>query len=491
MPEDGLSASESRAKWAGKPWVFALALLGLLGLAAGAIVWGSKPRLYVDPTAEGNADKHREIVALAKPAPEKQDDFYESLNLTRTNNRVRIEFPNSERQSSRLLDYQLHRLKAGESIQLPRGPLKLKYQSIGYGEFPADKLKEYSVRPEPRHFDVATGEELDEEAAKEQLPRYEGNLEFRGLFPTIKFFLTYDPSEEIKFIGYSLFDARTKASLSDGYSWGGSDGMAYVEMELKKWHAGPVELVVDLATSPVERIEVPPREGAVIQQPSWELHLAAVTEGDSRGSSSGSNGTNSYVQVNFTQDKKKDREKTTFMFVGNPWASHLPLDLDAIGKDGKKLNNAGGGSSSRYLNKSIRSALDEVDHLRATIYKDVRRLVYEIPAVHGLPVENDGLSNLFDAHIPYMRIKGKWEYRKAIESLTQLSFSGRAPVFERPASDFPIEYHNITPRELLEEYLAYGPGPQSVAIDPETHRFVLVPPPLERLRETFEKIFKK
>jgi len=125
------------AGWAGRPGLFAVVLLGLLGLIAGGIIYGTKPRLYVDPVAEGDAGKYRETLSAAKPAPAKKEDFLESLTVTRTNNRVRVEFPqNNRNESSRLLDYQLYRAKAGESIQLPKGPFWLALQSIGYGEFP-------------------------------------------------------------------------------------------------------------------------------------------------------------------------------------------------------------------------------------------------------------------------------------------------------------------------------------------------------------------
>ncbi len=260
---------------------------------------------------------------------------------------------------------------------------------------------------------------------------------------------------------------------------------------MKKWHAGPVELVVDLATSPVERIEIPPEEGAVIRQPSWELHLAAVVEGDSNGASSGSSGTNSYVEILSNQSEEKNRKETTFLFLGDPWAYHLPLDLEVFGKDGKKLSNAGGGSSSRNLTKSIRGSLDEVDHLRATVYKDVRRIVFEIPDIHGLPAKNNDLSNLFDARVPYLRIKTKWQFRETIEGLTQLHFGGRVPTFNPPTGYFPAEFHDVTAVELLDEYLAYGPKPQAVAIDEEKRRFLLEPPLLERLGKKIGGIFKK
>ncbi len=225
MPEEAPHEPASPAGWAGRPWFFALALLGLLGLIAGVVVYGTKPRLYVDPAVEGDVGRYRETISVAKPAPAKKEDFLDSLTVTRTNNRVRVEFPhNSRNESSRLLDYRLYRAKAGESIQLPKGPFGLALQSIGYGEFPPEKLNEYAASVESRHFDPATGEEFDEEAAKQRLPRHERDIRYRGVFPTVKFLFTHDPEEELKVIGYSLFDARTKASLSSGYSRGGSGG---------------------------------------------------------------------------------------------------------------------------------------------------------------------------------------------------------------------------------------------------------------------------
>ncbi len=136
-------------------------------------------------------------------------------------------------------------------------------------------------------------------------------------------------------------------------------------------------------------------------------------------------------------------------------------------------------------------SIDEVDHLRATVYKDVRRIVFEIPDIHGLPTKNDNLSNLFETLVPYMRIKNEWQFREAIEGLSQIRFGGRVPTFNPPPGYFPAEFHDVTSVELLDEYLAYGPKPQAVAIDEDKRRFVLESPLLERLGKKIGAIFKK
>ncbi len=488
-PED---SSDSPAEPVSSPRrgpLLPLLILVVFGVVVTVVILTGRPRLFVDPSKPGNVKQYEEIVGPAAPAPDKTAAFLESLRVIRTNDRVRVEFQGNSSVSSRLLNYTLHRVKGAGALKLPKGEFRLRYQGIGHGAFQADELDDYSARVKPRFFDLTDGRELATNEVAEVLSRQPRSMNFRGAFPKVRFLFGHRADEELKIIAYHLFDARTKASLSGGFSWGDQDGLAHVEMDVRRWHSGPVELAVDLAVAPVEMVEIPAKEGAVIRQPAWDLHLAAVTEGDS-GTSGGSTSTNSFVEIR-AKRTNDDRPEISFLFLGDPWAYQLPIEIEVIGKDGKPMQSSGRSSSGRYIMKSVRGEPGEVDHIRAKIYRDVRRVVFELPTIHGLPNENDGLKNLFDARIPHLRFKSQWEFRQAIEGLTQLRFGSPAPPFQPPAGYFPKEFHDVTPRDLLEEYLAYGTKPQDVAIDGEKRALILDETPIQKLIRQLKKLLGK
>ena len=310
--------------------------LFLLAAVTGVVILTAKPRFYVSATAIGDDSDYRKILGPAEPAPEKIGNLLKTLKIIRANDRVRIEYPNSVYPSSRLLNYTVHRVGGAEGATTAEGDFRLIHQGIGYGEFPPNDLQRYSTDVPARYFDPGEGTELSTNEVARLMESHDPSLSFRGTFPSVKFLFEYPKDEKLKVIGYHLFDARTKTRLTGGYSWGGNDGKAHVQMNVKKWHAGPVELVVDLATGPTEVIEIPPKEGEVIRQPDWELQLAAVVEGDDSGTSSGSSGTNSYVELRFKKNEDKRRPEISFLFLGDPWAYHLPVDLEIIDKDGEE-----------------------------------------------------------------------------------------------------------------------------------------------------------
>lgn len=465
--------------------------LFLLAAVTGVVILTAKPRFYVSATAIGDDSDYRKILGPAEPAPEKIGNLLKTLKIIRANDRVRIEYPNSVYPSSRLLNYTVHRVGGAEGATTAEGDFRLIHQGIGYGEFPPNDLQRYSTDVPARYFDPGEGTELSTNEVARLMESHDPSLSFRGTFPSVKFLFEYPKDEKLKVIGYHLFDARTKTRLTGGYSWGGNDGKAHVQMNVKKWHAGPVELVVDLATGPTEVIEIPPKEGEVIRQPDWELQLAAVVEGDDSGTSSGSSGTNSYVELRFKKNEDKRRPEISFLFLGDPWAYHLPVDLEIIDKDGKKTDDGGGGSSGRYVRKGTRGKLEDIGFIRATIYKKVRRVVFELPTIYGLPNENDNLQNLFDLRIPYVRVKTQWEFREAIEGMTQLKFAARSPTFKPPPGYFPMEFHDVTPLDLLDEYLAQSPTPQAVAVDEEKRKLILDEPLVQKLIKKIGKVLGK
>jgi hypothetical protein len=311
-----------------------------------------------------------------------------------------------------------------------------------------------------------------------------GKLSFEGIYPEVQFVFGHPKEAGIKFIGFHFFDARTHSSLANGYSWGARGaGRMNVETELTRWHGGPVEVVADIGLGPIETIDIPAREGSVIRTKHWMLYLAAVQEGDSRGTSQSSSGNGTTITFRFREEDDDARKETTFVFLGSPWAYHLPVDFEFYDKEGNEIRGGGAGSSSFYRTIRAYAPVEQIHTIRAVIYPDVRRLVFEVPEIYGLPEENYGVKNLFDVHVPYLRIRSRWEFRRAVEDLVQMEFKGRMPNFNPPAGYLPKGFTNATPKEVLQEFMrvAVTNQPSRLHVDSQNHTLELRGPLWEEI----------
>ena len=463
-------------------------VLALAGLAAVVLLAMSTDPWVSDPSMVRTnfLAQYEETMGPAQPPPPLDTIVFTNLVIERTNNSVKISGFPKDTPSVRLLNYELVRIPPGGSFEYEDGKVELQTLGIGYGTFPAKDINRWSTRVQGTFF-TPEGRLLTDEERDKLIRKYNQTVDFQGQFPKLRFtFEVPDDSKRCKVVSYHLFDVRTKANLASGYSWGGNEGQAYTEIDMERWHSGPLELVMDYCYGPVEYIDIPAKVGEVIRYGGWELHVAAMEKGDRNGSSSG----NGSMTLRFNPDS--DKEETSVLFLGNPWAYRLPVDFEAVGHDGEEIKTSGGSSSSRYRAISIHANPEDIKTIRARIYTTVRRLVFELPDVFGLPEGNENVANLFDVKIPYLRIKQSYNFDDTIWDLVQMRQTGRGPQIGWPAGFFPREYTNITPRELLMEYSRLATnGPSHVVVDTQANEIRWEDDVPDRLINRLMKFFKR
>ena len=428
---------------------------------------------------------YEQTMGPAQPPP--LDTFsLTNLVLERTNNSVRITGLPQDTPDVRLLNYELVRIPLGGSFEHEGGKVELQTVGIGYGVFPARERNYFATRI-PGTFFTPDGRLLTDEERGKLIRKHSQTVDFAGQYPKLRFtFEVPEDNDTWKVVYYQLFDARTKAEIANGFSWGGNRGQAYSEIEMQRWHNGPMELVMDYCYGPIEYIDIPAQVGEVIRYGGWELHLAIMEKGERNGTTSGGN----YLTFRFNPDIGK--EQTVLMFLGSPWAYRLPVDFEALGHDGDPLKTDGAGSSPRYQTITIRANPEDIKTIRARVYTQVRRLVFELPDAYGLPGGNEDVANLFDVKIPYLRIQNSYDFDDTIWNLVQMRETGPTPKIGWPAKFFPREYTNVTPRELLMEYSRLATnGPSHVVVDTQANEIHWEEELSNRMIDWLNKIFRR
>lgn len=98
---------------------------------------------------------------------------------------------------------------------------------------------------------------------------------------------------------------------------------------------------------------------------------------------------------------------------------------------------------------------EEAKRVRVKSYRHVRRIVFSVPELAGLPVEKSSVTNLFDVKIPLVMVRDDHEMLELIGRTVQMEVV-RLPPGPALHGGFPRVYRNVTPAQLLGEY---GRGP--------------------------------
>lgn len=486
------SSSESTANRTKKlGWLLAIGLLCF----AGAAVWivlglDFRTQFFSSPVLSRENDKYGEAMGSPESPPPLDTNLLESLKITSTTNELEIQFTNTISSSTRLLNYQLEEIQRGVSaFQWEEGEIGILYQGIAYGRFQEAQQSSYSVQMPAQFYDL-TGREMETKELEELGGYYSRNLNYEGLFPAVQYMFEYPEKAKVKFIGFQFFDARTHEDLASGYSWGArGTGMMSVQTHLKRWHSGPLKLVADVGFGPLEKMDIPVQVGSRVHYKNWALHLVGIQRGESRSSGSSSQGSNRTLTFRFEEDEGEER--TTFVFVGSPWAYHLPVDFEFYDAEGNEIPGGGSGSSSYYRMAYAKAPPDKVHTIRALIYSDVRRLVFDLPEVYGLPKENYDVANLFEIHLPHVRVRSQWEFKRFVEDLVQMEFKSRAGNFSAPQGYFPLLLTNTTPKEVLQEFgrVAMTNQLYTLRIHSESNLIEFGPPIWELMKEKLKTLF--
>ena len=314
----------------------------------------------------------------------------------------------------------------------------------------------------------AFGERLDPATIRGTLPMRSGGTPFRGTFPRAEFYFqsTNLPSD-VMLIGFQAFDHRTRRLLTSGHSSSmqrGAETTIWISADIELWHQTPIDLVLTIATGPIELTSHPiDLSTSPIPFPGGMLKLLHIAEAEINGWGTDINNGTNYVTLSTDRDTKPS--KTSFVFFGWPTMQGLPLQIQLARADGQPAQHTGRSSSETLLIATVDEKPADLAKIEMRYYPNVYRLVFHLPELPGLPEENRNLENLFDTHIPYIRLPYEHAYQSTILKLIAME----APHIPLSYSNlfFPIIRTNTTARELFREMESLASNPEKLlVVDP-------------------------
>jgi len=274
-------------------------------------------------------------------------------------------------------------------------------------------------------------------------------------WPAVQFYFQHQRIEHLMFHGIKIFDSRTHKSLATGYGNRGIDNFHRFSTHIPLWHRTPIDVVIDISYGPIKTFEFAPRAGEGFDAKNFKCRLISVFEGvDNRpgGSSFRDN-------VRIHKFKKTPSGKTGlyFFFACLPTASQLSVTFEFLDKDGNKLNALSSATSSYTHKITMKQPLEKIAIIRAHYRTRRQRIVLQLPYIPGLPKENDAIKNLFDVHIPYVKLHNYDQIEWFLRNSLQLGNSQRKGPTPRNSiysikRAFPFAFSNVTIREIAHFY---------------------------------------
>jgi hypothetical protein len=170
----------------------------------------------------------------------------------------------------------------------------------------------------------------------------------------------------------------------------------------------------------------------------------------------------------------------------------MPVTFEFLDADGNVLSTGGSSTSGPIYDISMNHALEEVARVRACYRTQRRRVLIHLPYIPGLPEENNAIDDLFDLHIPYVRLHDAGQAGMFLARTLQLQSSSRTgPVPPNSINSirFPLEFSDTTVREIARLY-AEG-GDLKVDIENEQLRLEYPVPLGTRLKRFLQRMFRR
>ena len=466
-----------------------LLTLGLVSYGFRALKAGT---LYSSPTAVRTTNTLFTLQQPAQPKPETDWTVFDSMSVSNSDDgsQITLRFTNDWSSDHGLRAFERHEINHDEILEIDGGRISLHRVSVGYGPPAEGENVDWGYRVEPKVFHGDLSPLTEEELENAYENQWQRQVDVSGGFPTVRFEVMVEGLGPLKNLGGQFVDATTGEQLSSGYSYGDRDNLVYIEVDLETWRPHPILFVIDIAHGPTEEELVPAEPGARIQTVSADLTLLTINDGESSGSGSRSQGNSEEIYWKFRSLDDPERKYATAIFLGYPTANPVPADFDFLDANGEALPEGGGGAGSRSKYVEIRDHwAEDVKTIKVTKYLKVRRLIFRLPYLPGMPEVNANVDNLFDMRIPYLHLDSKWRLREALSGAIQMSLpwsSGTAT----NAPVYPIVLTNATPRDLIpyweRELNAAGP----LIVDPETGKLVVAKPLWQRVRDRIQALIQ-
>jgi len=273
----------------------------------------------------------------------------------------------------------------------------------------------------------------------------------------------------------NFFDSRTHDHFNSYYHFVRFyPNMKVSGMSINRWHDAPFILSVDFMDPEAESASFQPEAGTTLTLPKSKLDLQVnqvetiITPHPGHSGGRDNHGHHEVQYIELRTDPKQKGETTLIFLSLIPPRDKANITFKALMKDGK----------SRYLNsytfddfrKILRLdvPLEELQEIQVQVSHPRERAAFTFSRLPGLPPENDGLTNLFDTHIPYLDMENT-SIQSILERHGQVRFSSSIGTLYRGAA---TRYYDVTLDELFREYQTSVPdvrlNPATFEVEPRT-----------------------
>ena len=466
-----------------------------------AILWTlSRPassRWFSDPAQPRKPGAYTKVVRPPQAWPALDKTILDSLQATTNAEGIEFRYQPPSQADLEPPNLVLERVAAGSALRVGAGSLSLEMIGIVYTNSPPPEPDAYGTSLPIQLFrvdgQVLTAAELSALGTEVGYAK----LDYHWQFPEVRFLFASSNTAPMKVLGLHLFDARTQREIGGGsYSHNEAGAHHYsVELEARLWHQAPVEFVLDVAHGPLETFALAPVVGQSLMFGERELRLLAIVDGGTLGMSwSSMGGPRSLTTAKCRSNPAQIGKETSFIFALLPNASSIPLSFEAIDSAGKPVPSAGSSSSGILLSVQFRAGLNQIKQLRLTHFPHLKRGVFSVPFIPGMPGQNRPIRNLFDVQVPFSRISSEYEFERLLSGLLQTDLTKQGnPVF--PVGYFPRIVRDVTARDLLVEYLdhfprQFGMRMVTVKVNPQTQGVEIAPTLVGRALSRLGKFLK-
>jgi hypothetical protein len=442
---------------------------------------------YSSPTALRDTNAYFNAVSPAAPAPVNSARL-EQITATLDGSVLVITRPvaTGSAEPNDGFEHGLKRLAPGEKLEGEDATFEMAALSVcGPGISPAPTNGSRNV---PVDFFAPDGSPLSKEQLKPlgfrdwQLTEYvgDGYNDYWESFPKLKVWLgsAERPPGYIRPIG--LFDAYTKRSLVNGYSYSqvSPKNFGYVEMKPHAWHATPMDLVLDVELDGKTTLQTNATAGLTVPVAGGFVRLVGIWDGD-RSSWSSQSGSGAET-IRLTLQESKDKAKAMAVFAVEP--PGLTVHYALLNELGKEFGGGGGGTSGSLQMVGVEGRAEDVKWVQITVYTNHQRVVLRLPPIPSLPGAGQSYANLFEVPVPRVNFSREYELREFIGGVTQMEFRYPSIGDTIPTNLFPMSLTNVTPAEILALYRRNITNTFTVVVDEKKLEIRVEPTPFEKAK---------
>jgi len=468
-------------------WLFPVLILLLI--AAGVLYWviPFRAELYADTTTrDPKAPDETRTVSL--PEPEDLAEMIQDVSIDSETPSILVEMEGGRTPKVDLAQA-LPRLEMNqdETLELPGGgTFRFVGMSVYIPEPPSAEGTENRRGTRAPIYGPDLMKITEEEMAPGDLQSFRSHgsrsgssMEFRGVY-------RFEGDGPVQILKTGWRDAGTLFELSQGGFWSDNSERLSAGAPFDFWRKAPVyhDMVIAYGEPEVQVVEA--EAGALAEFSKAQASLVEmipITEQSSYSSGSRILSQNKAVQeFGFKSwgEEPGERNHTGALFAVEPAELRAAVEVEFLDAEGEVLWGGGGSASGRFMQKSVDVRPEEIDRVRFSFYPELAsiRVRYDYLPETG-EFGNDNIENLFDTTIPYVQFNNMFEFRRFLESSSQMHFvtPGRGMfVPNAPPDYFPREFSNVTVRQLTEEYLSLFEEGTEIECDQDTRELRIIVP---------------